>query len=172
MKVNYKGKFGVKYLFLKLLSSNLEIKETQIFISCTTVITIRTVITLVQKIFPEGRISEFWNTCSRCDVIIPNVKLSVQNVHLRCIFLLLEIVEGFDHWLSWLPYGRVTFKDTCFYRTPLVTHNKRSSILQQTGVIRLWQNSWKKRHAVPVTNIFYIALKYVNMGQGIQEWTK
>ena len=75
-----------------------------------------TIITLVQKFFSDGKISEFWNIDPRCDVIIPKPELSGQTLHLRCVFQPLEIAS-FDHWFSWLPYRRVTFMDTyhCWY---------------------------------------------------------
>ena len=109
--------------------------------------------------FSDERISEFWNIDPRCVVIIPKLELSGQNLHLRGVFQLLKIA-GFDHWFSWAGYlfRRVTFKDICFYRTPLVVLYKRSSISQKIWIFKHWHNSWKKRYAVPVINIFPIAL--------------
>ena len=57
----------------------------------------------------------------------PQLTWSGQNLYLRCVFQLLEIEEDFNHSFSWLPYRRLTFKDTCFYRTPLEAHYKHSS---------------------------------------------
>ena len=49
------------------------------------------------KIFSDGKISEFRNIDPRCDAIIPKLELSGQNLHLRLIFQLFEISEGFNH---------------------------------------------------------------------------
>ena len=84
-----------------------------------------TIITLVQRFFSDGKISEFWNIDSRCDTIIPKLELSGQTLHLRYVFQLLEIA-GFDHWFSWLLYRTGVFKDICFYRISLVAFYKRA----------------------------------------------
>ena len=85
-----------------------------------------TIITLVQRFFSDGKISEFWIIDSPCDTIIPKRELSGQNLHLRYVFQLLEIAEGFGHWFSWLLYRTSVFKDTCFYRISLVAFYKRA----------------------------------------------
>ena len=56
-----------------------------------------TVINVVQKFFSDGGISEFWNIDPRCDVIIQKLELWGQKLHLRYVFQLLEIAEGFNH---------------------------------------------------------------------------
>ena len=63
-----------------------------------------TKITLVPEFFSDGGTSAFWNIDPRCEVNIPKLELSGQNLHLRCDFQLLEIAEGFDRWFDWLPH--------------------------------------------------------------------
>ena len=129
MKIKSKRNFQVSYSFMKILSGNLKIlapccdviisksvKKPQVCISCTTGgknIKIKNYNNLVWKFFCDGRISEFWNINRSCDDIIPKLELSWQNLYLGCVFQPLEIA-GFDRRFSWLSYGRVTFKDTCF----------------------------------------------------------
>ena len=104
-----------------------------------------TIITLIQKFFPDRRNSELWNIDICCDIIMTStIRVELASKMLQ----LATLQESF-------------FKDNCFYRAPLVAHYKRSSILQYTRVIKLWQNSWNKRHAVPLTNIDYAALIFV-----------
>ena len=117
-----------------------------------------TIITLIQKFFPDRRNSELWNIDICCDIIMTStirvelaskMRLSTSwNYRFWSLLQLANLQESF-------------FKDNCFYRAPLVAHYKRSSILQYTRVIKLWQNSWNKRHAVPLTNIDYAALIFV-----------
>ena len=52
---------------------------------------------MVQKFFSDGGISEFWNIDPRCDAIIQKLELWGQKLHLRYVFQLLEIAEGFNH---------------------------------------------------------------------------
>ena len=105
-KSKLKRNFEVRYLFMKLCSQNREIlvpcfdaiisklgQMTQIIISCTTGVKILksgTIITLVLKFISNKRICEFWNIDARCDANIPKLELSVQNLHLRYAFQLLE----------------------------------------------------------------------------------
>ena len=96
--------------------------------------------------------------------------------YLTCVFQLLEIVEGFNQWFSWLSYRKVTFKGTYFYRTPLVDHYKRSSILQwselsnfdetverrgtQFQQLHIWYNIIKSYVTVRHVSMSFFFLKY------------
>ena len=78
-------------------SSQKWVKNTQICISFITggkILKSRTAIALVPKIFSDVGISEFWNFDPCCDVSIPKLEVSGQNLHLRCVFQLPDIAEG------------------------------------------------------------------------------
>ena len=107
----------MRYLLMKLFSQNLEIlapqnwvKKTQICISNTTGgknIKIRNYNNFGWKSF-------FWYRNFKILKHRPLLWLHYwktgQNLHLKYIFQHLEIAKGFDHWLNWLPYRKVTFK--------------------------------------------------------------
>ena len=135
MKIIIKRNFEVRYSFMKLFSWNLEILAQ----FCDVIISKLNQkvsnlykfkfasIALVQKIFSDGKNVEFWN-------INPcwNWNYQGRTYIWGAFFNFLKLQKV----LNTNSAGYLTeellsnFKDTCFYRTPLVAHDKHKSILQ------------------------------------------